>query len=363
MPTMRRTTFSLGSAEAGQRFIDGPAREPEAPEVLAQPVRTDAPHILFDRHELARETRVVHQPDLLELAHEPRANRVAQVHRAQRIVDLALRARAQGQHAHRFVTPARVLVDAVEVQNILVGQLLPDGEHFRCFLTNGKKTPPAESNFDPVAGARFSLGDDLGHLRPRPHRSRFLTRAGAQSITIIRPGDGRNVGRSDDTRRTRFALRRFARFGLVGDAVMRQHLRRNLGGDRRVFPEEAARRFLALAETFLGIAEPRAALLDDVDAGGDVDHVALERDALAVEDVELAGLERRRDLVLHDLHLGARTRDVFAFLDGTDAADVETHRRIELERIAARGRFRRTEHDTDLHADLVGEDQTRLGPR
>src|SRR4030095_1303501 len=39
-----------------------------------------------------------------------------------------------------------------------------------------------------------------------------------------------------------------------------------------------------------------------------------------------------------------------------DAADVEAHRAVELERIATSGGFRVAEHDPDLHADLVDED-------
>jgi hypothetical protein len=48
-----------------------------------------------------------------------------------------------------------------------------------------------------------------------------------------------------------------------------------------------------------------------------------------------------------------------------NAADVETDRRIELQRIAAGGRFRVAEHDADLHADLVDEedDRVRAGDR
>ena len=40
---------------------------------------------------------------------------------------------------------------------------------------------------------------------------------------------------------------------------------------------------------------------------------------------------------------------------GADAADVEAHRGIEFERVAARGGLGIAEHDADLHADLVDE--------
>src|ERR1700761_5030140 len=46
-------------------------------------------------------------------------------------------------------------------------------------------------------------------------------------------------------------------------------------------------------------------------------------------------------------------------------ADVETHRGVEFQRIAARRRLRVAEHDADFHADLVDEqhDAVRLGDR
>ena len=92
----------------------------------------------------------------------------------------------------------------------------------------------------------------------------------------------------------------------------------------------------------------------------EIDEVAFARDAVAIEDVELDLLERRRHLVLHDLHAGAVADGVFAHLDGAGAADVQAHGGVELQRIAAGGGLRRTEHDADLHADLVDEDDDRV---
>src|SRR6185369_13338101 len=71
--------------------------------------------------------------------------------------------------------------------------------------------------------------------------------------------------------------------------------------------------------------------------------------------------ERRRDLVLHDLHANVRADHVFLFLHRTDTTDVETHRRVELERLTTRGGFRIAEHDTDLLTQLIDEDHRRLG--
>ena len=54
----------------------------------------------------------------------------------------------------------------------------------------------------------------------------------------------------------------------------------------------------------------------------------------AVDDVELGLLERRRDLVLDDLDPGAVADGVGAVLERLDAADVQAHRRVELQRLA-----------------------------
>ena len=49
-----------------------------------------------------------------------------------------------------------------------------------------------------------------------------------------------------------------------------------------------------------------------------------------------------------------RDSDVVAGLDGLDAADVQPHRGVELQGVAAGGRLRVAEHDADLLAQLVG---------
>jgi hypothetical protein len=42
---------------------------------------------------------------------------------------------------------------------------------------------------------------------------------------------------------------------------------------------------------------------------------------------------------------------VLTLLDAADAADVETHGRIELQRVAARGRLGAAKHHADLHRE------------
>src|SRR5207249_8523731 len=106
--------------------------------------------------------------------------------------------------------------------------------------------------------------------------------------------------------------------------------------------------------------EPGAALVDDLAIDGEIEQVAFLRNPLAIHDVELRLTKRRRDLVLDDLDAGAAADDDVAVLDRADAADVDADRRVELQRAAAGGRFRVAEHDADLLAKLVDEDEARL---
>src|SRR5262249_2325454 len=89
------------------------------------------------------------------------------------------------------------------------------------------------------------------------------------------------------------------------------------------------------------------------------------RHALAVHDIELDLLEGWRQLVLDYLDARLVAHDLVTLLERADTAYVEAHGSIELEGIAARGRLGRTEHDTNLHADLVDEDHhaVRTGNR
>ncbi len=62
-----------------------------------------------------------------------------------------------------------------------------------------------------------------------------------------------------------------------------------------------------------------------------VDERAFLADALAVENVELGLLERRRDLVLDDLDASAVTHCVGTVLESFDTTDVEADRSVELQ--------------------------------
>src|SRR5438067_2934332 len=135
----------------------------------------------------------------------------------------------------------------------------------------------------------------------------------------------------------------------------------HVGEDLRMQLEKVARVLAALPDALAAVAEPGAALLDDVVLHRQIEQVSLAGDALAIKDVELDLAEWRRHLVLHHLHPRAIADHRLAVLDGADPADVEPLRGVELERVAAGGGLRVAEHHADLHADLVDEDDGGVG--
>src|SRR6185437_16866926 len=111
----------------------------------------------------------------------------------------------------------------------------------------------------------------------------------------------------------------------------------------------------ALPDALAVVGEPRAGLLHHAGLDAEIDQFADLGNALAVHDVELDELERRRQLVLHDLDAGLVADHLFTILDRPDAANIETHGGVKFQRVTARGRFRRAVHHADFHADLVDE--------
>ena len=86
-----------------------------------------------------------------------------------------------------------------------------------------------------------------------------------------------------------------------------------------------ARRVAALGDALAVVGVERAALFDQLALHGQIQHLALAGDALAVEHVHLTALERRGDLVFDDLDLHAVADDLGAVLDGFALADVDAH--------------------------------------
>ena len=112
----------------------------------------------------------------------------------------------------------------------------------------------------------------------------------------------------------------------------------------------------ALAQAKFAIGEPGAALLDKAVQHTQVEDVTLDRNPLVEDDIELDLAEGGCDLVLDDRHLGLVADDLVTLLDLSDASDVEPDRGIELERPPAGRRLGVAEHDADLLANLVDED-------
>jgi hypothetical protein len=89
------------------------------------------------------------------------------------------------------------------------------------------------------------------------------------------------------------------------NAQLLPQLRVHTGKDVLVLLQEGADVLAALSDALALVAVPCAALVDDVVEHREIEDVALARDALAVENVELGVAERRRYLVFNDLYLGA----------------------------------------------------------
>ena len=111
----------------------------------------------------------------------------------------------------------------------------------------------------------------------------------------------------------------------------------------------------ALPNAFFAIRVPRARLLDDPRLGRNVDEQRFMADAFVEHDVEFRLPERRRDLVLHDLHAHVIADDHLALFHRPDAPHVQTHGGVELQRPAAARGLGIAEHDTDLLTQLIDE--------
>src|SRR5262245_64530516 len=118
--------------------------------------------------------------------------------------------------------------------------------------------------------------------------------------------------------------------------------------------------FAALADPLTVIGKPGAGFFDNAGLDAEIHQLADLGDALAIHNVEFHLLERRGHLVLDDFDTRLVADDLLAILDLANAADIEAHGGVELERIAAGGRLRVAEHDADLHADLIDEDHHAL---
>ena len=83
--------------------------------------------------------------------------------------------------------------------------------------------------------------------------------------------------------------------------------------------------FTALGEFGVAVAEPGAALLDDVILHAQIDYLSDVGNSLTEYYVELGLLERRSHLVLHDFDPGAVAQSLVSVLDLGGTAHVHTH--------------------------------------
>src|ERR1022692_1217549 len=142
-----------------------------------------------------------------------------------------------------------------------------------------------------------------------------------------------------------------------GNADLGLYLRCDIG----VLSQPLAGVVLALADLVAVVGIPGPRLFDDVVRHAELDDFALARNTFAIENIEQRLAKRRRDLVLDHLDPGFVADDFFAALDRPNAADVEPDRSIELERVAAAGRLRVAEHHSDLHPNLIDENDQNIG--
>src|ERR1700683_3985652 len=109
------------------------------------------------------------------------------------------------------------------------------------------------------------------------------------------------------------------------DAKLFLDLLLDLVGHIGVLQQEVAGVLLALPRLFGLIGEPRPGLTNEALVHAHVDQRAFLADALAVQDVELGLLERRRHLVFDHLDPGAVTDRIGAVLERLDSPDVQTN--------------------------------------
>ena len=139
----------------------------------------------------------------------------------------------------------------------------------------------------------------------------------------------------------------------------------NLGfefvGKFGIVTDDLLHRVATLTEFAVAVREPAAALFDDSVLHAEVNYFAGVRDAFAEHNFEFSLAEWRCHLVLHHFHAGGVANHVFAVFQLTDAANVEAHRAVELEGVAAGGGFGVAEQHANLVAKLVDEYAAGVG--
>ncbi len=131
--------------------------------------------------------------------------------------------------------------------------------------------------------------------------------------------------------------------------------------DRGVFSEIILCGFAALAQLISSVGKPSTATFQNTEMRGQINHGTFTGNPAIVHDIEFRLGKWRGDLVLHNLgpHMTTSYR-TGAILDHTDPAHINPHTGIELQSSATRCCLGAAEHNTNLLANLIGEQTSRL---
>src|SRR3990167_768294 len=130
---------------------------------------------------------------------------------------------------------------------------------------------------------------------------------------------------------------------------------------RLVFAEVCARGVIAAAE--LGLAyrvRATGRFLDETEFFTERERLALTGDSFSIEHVEFRLAERGCHLVFHDFDAVSAADRFFTLLYLCNAADIDTHGRVEFKCFATGRRFGIAKHDAYLHTDLIDENDDRF---
>ena len=101
--------------------------------------------------------------------------------------------------------------------------------------------------------------------------------------------------------------------------------------------------------------------MHDIEFHAEVDNLTQFADTFTEHEVELAGAERRSHFVLHHTYFHTIADVLVAVLDGLRAADVDTHRGVELQCVATGSSLRIAKEDANLLTKLVDKDAAAVG--
>lgn len=132
-------------------------------------------------------------------------------------------------------------------------------------------------------------------------------------------------------------------------------------GNFRMVAQEQFGVFASLTEFFAFVGEPGAGFFNQSGFDAEINQFAGFGNAFAVHDVEINNLKRGSNFVFDDFDAGLTADDIVFVFNGADAANVNADGGVEFEGVTAGGGFRIAKHDADFHADLVDEDDQRVG--